>query len=742
MRLVVDLPTDLPASEVGGKARGLSTLFTVGARVPPGFVILARALDEALGAPDEPALRPALELRGEFALEVEQALRRLGSGPVAVRSSGVDEDGGARSFAGIHDTFLSVDGLPEILASIRRCWCSAFSERARAYGQRDGATEQPRMAVVVQHMVAAQVAGVAFSCDPVARRRDRVVIEAVPGLGDALVSGRVAPDRAVLDRAGVILSLELAKDRARCLTAGLAREVAHATATLEARLGHPVDVEWAWAEDQLHLLQVRPVTTPLEPPPPCLGRTVWSNTNLAEVLPGVVTPMTFCVAERYVASLFGPALDLFRVDAASFHPIGLVAGRMYVNVNAVLAWVRALPGMRRRGPVDLARLMGGEEKALAEAVASLRPEDLPTARLSGWRVLLGTLRMAGALLWNHRADGSAFGVTRALEGVASALVGMISMSLLPELTGRWLGDRALGGRLLQGMGGLASADAGLALLGLGKLAREGELDGELEGPFSQVEARLADTAAGRRFLTAFSEFLRRHGHHCRAESDVSVPRWAEDPEYVLRQVRGAALHADANVAADLERPRAGAELLRGLRRRLGPVRRRILLAVLERAMRGAAARENGRSEATRRVFLVRQALLEAGRRLAERGVVQDRNDVFFLTLEEVGPALRGARLRATVAERRRVPTLASSPCLRRRCWWATTRRRIRHWNQRARRRTRPSCEESRRAPASRRGPPASCCARMRTRPSGPARSWSRPSPILAGRPTSCPPRAS
>jgi len=696
--LVVDLPTDLPVSDVGGKARGLSALFAAGARVPPGFVVLASALDEALALAGDPSRLLELGPTGTLASEIQSALHRLGPGPVAVRSSGVGEDGEARSFAGIHDTFLSVEGVEDVLASIHRCWLSAFSARARAYRDRAGAAEPPRLAVVVQRMVAAQVAGVAFSCDPVARRRDRVVVEAVAGLGDALVSGRAAPDRAVLDRAGAILALEPAANRAGCLDACLAREVADATTALEARLGFPVDVEWARADDGIHLLQVRPVTTPLHAPSSGVERTVWSNTNLAEVLPGVATPMTFSVAERYVASLIGPVLELFGVDAASFRPVGLVAGRMYVNVNAVMAWLRALPGMRRRRPVDLARLMGGDEKGLAEAVAKLDPEDLPTARLSAWRVLRGAWRLTRAILRNHRADGggavselraetdreaaidvailddaalvarldhlsrSPFGATRALEGVSSAIVGMLCAGGLPVLTHRWLGDRSLGMRLLQGIGGLDSADAGLALLELGRLARGGGV-GELEGAFPQVEARLGNTPEGRRFLAAFSEFLRRHGHHCRAESDVSVPRWAEDPEYVLGQVRGAALHDEERVAAAMERGRARGELIEELRRRLGPVRKRIVFAVLERAARGAAARENGRSEATRRVFLVRQALLEAGRRLERRGIVRERGDVFFLVLEEIGPALRGASMHAIIAERRRAHArhLALSP---------------------------------------------------------------------------------
>jgi pyruvate,water dikinase len=144
-----------------------------------------------------------------------------------------------------------------------------------------------------------------------------------------------------------------------------------------------------------------------------------------------------------------------------------------------------------------------------------------------------------------------------------------------------------------------------------------------------------------------------------------VARWAEEPRYLLQQIRGAARGASASAALDAKdakRAREPQALLDDVRRRLGPVRRRVLFAVLKRTARGVAARENGRSEATRRLSLARQALLEIDRRLAERGLLAP-GDLFFLTLEEAGPALAGAPLRARVLERRRAHAshLAAQP---------------------------------------------------------------------------------
>jgi pyruvate,water dikinase len=174
---------------------------------------------------------------------------------------------------------------------------------------------------------------------------------------------------------------------------------------------------------------------------------------------------------------------------------------------------------------------------------------------------------------------------------------------------------------------------------------------QLAGPWDEVRARLSGSAEGRRFLDAFAAFLARHGHHARGECDLSVPRWAEEPAYVLRLIQGAAGQAGPAAAAE-ERRQARERLLAELRPRLGPLRHRLLVAVADRAARGAAARETGRSEAIRRASLARWTVLEIGRRLRERGLLAEADDVFFLHLAEVPEALAGADLRPRIGERR------------------------------------------------------------------------------------------
>ena len=205
-------------ASVGGKAAALGELARAGFRVPGGFVV------------------PVGEASGEEALA---AFRALGAPLVAVRSSATAEDGGAASWAGQFETFLNTDE-EHLLENIERCRASAWSTRVEAYAEEQGVAAV-RVAVIVQAMVPAEVAGVAFSVHPVTGVREPV-IEAVRGLGDALVSGRTEPE-----------------DDA--LTAEQAREVAELARRVESFCGYPVDVEWAIACGIVYALQARPITT-------------------------------------------------------------------------------------------------------------------------------------------------------------------------------------------------------------------------------------------------------------------------------------------------------------------------------------------------------------------------------------------------------------------------------------------------------------------------------------------------
>jgi pyruvate,water dikinase len=285
----------------GGKGASLARMAGLGLPVPPGFVIPADALAASLpdaavelrellaaGPSADSAERArALVLATEPAAELRDATAaaysELGDDPpVAVRSSARAEDSETASYAGQQETYLHVRGLDEVVRRVRDCWASFFSERALFYRARKGSLADLGMAVVVQRMVAADVAGVLFTCDPVRRRRDRMVVEAVFGLGEAAVSGQVTPDHFVIARDGEVkksriavqpfavvsapgggtAERELNPEEGGALTLDEARlrALARLGEDLEQRLGAPQDIEWALADGELYVLQARPVT--------------------------------------------------------------------------------------------------------------------------------------------------------------------------------------------------------------------------------------------------------------------------------------------------------------------------------------------------------------------------------------------------------------------------------------------------------------------------------------------------
>lgn len=253
----------------GGKGASLAAMTAEGLPVPPGFVIASTAFEAAV---DTNALRKLMRATDVDAARAmvataEPPREPVGrhyaelTGLVAVRSSACAEDSEAASYAGQQETYLNTDGLAEVLANVVRCWLSFFTERAVFYRREKGSLDDVAMAVVVQEMVDSDRSGVLFTVDPVHGRRDRMVVEAARGLGEAVVSGEVTPDNYTLGRDGVVkksrvVGAERVLSDADCAAlAGLGRRLADLH-------GGPQDIEWAFdADGRLFLLQSRPVTT-------------------------------------------------------------------------------------------------------------------------------------------------------------------------------------------------------------------------------------------------------------------------------------------------------------------------------------------------------------------------------------------------------------------------------------------------------------------------------------------------
>ncbi len=269
-------PKSFDSALVGGKAANLSRLARLYHRVPDGFSLPVTLMDEA----------HPLDLRAEITAAISDLMicHSLPEFIAAVRSSAVDEDGATASFAGQHETYLNIVGADAILEAIIRCWDSARSEHALDYRRQQGlSVERPQIALLVQQLVAADVAAVVFSANPITGNRDEVLINASWGLGESIVGGTVTPDAFAVRKPDLAVIQRVIADKQR-MTVSAPRgthemdvprflrneaslhdeqvvEMAKLAMTLEVTMEHPVDVECAYAGGELYLLQCRPITT-------------------------------------------------------------------------------------------------------------------------------------------------------------------------------------------------------------------------------------------------------------------------------------------------------------------------------------------------------------------------------------------------------------------------------------------------------------------------------------------------
>ncbi|MFO0731796.1 MAG: PEP/pyruvate-binding domain-containing protein [Nitrospiraceae bacterium] len=695
---------------VGGKAVGLARLLAAGFLVPSGWCLTVSAyrhyLDAAgidaqaiwhqlLAATPAECRRRCGELRGVFnqhqwPAELTGAwMSFLGGLPCdptqrwAVRSSATNEDVVEASAAGLYRTCLgqAFDELPTAIAS---CWASVWDERVVAYVREKGGTDRfPEMAVVIQPMLDARAAGVAFSHNPVTGARNQVVIDAVPGLGEPLVSGRVSPDRYVVEwsegRGGKLeQAVSARKDSALRLTAegvatvplvGQARhhgtltesealELASIVKRAERRFGRAMDVEWAYEGGRLWLVQARPAAEVGASPTGDDG-CEWSRANFKETLPDVPSPLGIAFLKEFMEDHIIRCYRSLgcRVPAES-SSVRVIEGRPFINVTLLKNVVGQLGG----DPRTVVEQMGGRSGAI----------DFSIELLPAWTRIKAGLMMEWQIRRAARLAPGWFGVLRrqseeaVREDVAHeslpaildrlerlgtvlqkgemtfAIVAGVAQGfqvlgwLLPPLLGEdW--RRLLNGAL-QGQGTVISAAQIRRLAAVTDAARSEprSLEYFLEEPWnpSTFRERLAST----RCLSLFEEFLCDYGHRAVGESDLMTPRFAEAPGYLLNVIR-AQLSSPVPLGVDKrEGPSGNAnDALAEIRRRLGK-RLDVWWAFRywhSRLCRSLALREGNRHALMYFATASRRLLLQAGELLRREDRLSRASDIFFLTTDEV-----------------------------------------------------------------------------------------------------------
>lgn len=717
--LLIDLDAAAGRADLaGGKGAGLGRLARYGLPVPDALVLTtaahelaaaavsASAVDTDALAARHAALRQA-PLPVAVAQALEQALRARGweDRPLAVRSSAPQEDGGATSFAGIHDSVLNVTGLAALADAVRAVWASLWTPQAAAYRQRFGiADADAAMAVVIMPLLPAAASGVAFSCDPLSGRDDQVVINAVRGLGEALVGGLVAGDTVVLEEDAVRGEFRLrrrepgrqalrvvpaaeggtrretmAPDAAPVLDDGQALQLARLVRDAAHALDFSApwfDLEWAWDGARFWLLQARPVTArPWHTYPGLAGQNaIWSNGNTRDVVPLPMQAMDWAISRALVDLLLEAG---YRVAGFPLQP-GVRRGRLFngrLYLDAALIQWEGYCGFGVR-PAAMNRLLGGHHPEIA-----VRSQDW-RERLRGLGYMLRYLARTPALRRRGREQAqAAFDTCRRWRAedlatlsnaeLAARLDGAFphvqaqdglfllqgsaggSLHLLLELVERHLPGEgySLVAALMAGGEASVSARQGYELMALARLAMaDAQVAAWLKAGPPYDFARLPADAP---FRAAFADFLERYGHRGVHESYVRSPRWREQPDYLLDQLPALA-GVDAEALADRQRAAADAAWAR-LKAALPWAKRGWARQLLKAAREETADRELARSAMTAFSEVGRYRLLEVGRRMTADGLLEKPEDAFQLLPWEMTAALddslSAAGFRNRVADR-------------------------------------------------------------------------------------------
>lgn len=674
-------------ADVGGKGASLAAMIGAGFDVPNGFHVVTDAyrafvdehgLGEPIAAvlavvePDDPRSTAAAsaEIIGLFgsrpmpvavATEIEKAYADLGAPAVAVRSSATAEDLESASFAGQQDSFLNIRDPEHLLAAVRDCWASLWTDRAIGYRARQGIDhDQVALAVVVQRLVEADASGVLFTVDPVTGATDQVVINAAWGLGEAVVSGAVTPDvyrvrrgdRTVIEAtvADKSIMTVLTEDgteeqpvpadlrTAPTLTAEQAVSLAELGIRLADWADSERDVEWCRTGDRLQIVQSRPVTGAAAEPVPTAGPDpwndardsdhLWANTNVGEAIPDVLTPASWSAVQLFLAGTMPTA------SLPGHLGYGRIAGRIYLDLSMQASLLGAFGVGEARFRSIIGTLFGRV------------PEDLriPRAAMSRWRairslvpIVIGMrilVRRNAGKIDRYVAEHPALCERRRSEIAAiedpAALAALWTDRLRPEL------DHAsvmlTAATRSAGMGPITTPQKLAALVGEAEAAKITSGLGATAGQLASLGLISGLDQLSRGELDA-ETFNRRYAHRGPHEFELSSPRPAEEPDWIEQRLaeQGTGPDLETMITRQEERQREAWDRLAAAH----PKQVARLRPRLGRWAKMSRDREQTRSEVVRYFWVIRDWVRRAGVLL---GI---GDDAFFLTLDELVAALRG-----------------------------------------------------------------------------------------------------
>lgn len=684
---------------VGGKGESLARLVRAGVPVPDGFHITTAAyrqfvvenalqpvIDAALekADPSNPASWDGLsgEIQAQFAqgkipAHLGEAIRLAyaelaGKQPaVAVRSSATAEDLPDLSFAGQQETYLNIRGADAVLEAVKCCWSSLWTGRAFNYRLQHGIDQSAlSLAVVVQLLIPAETSGILFTAHPVTGRRDQAMVSAAWGLGDLLVGGQVTPDTWIVDHGtGKVIERQTADKQVMtvCKEAGVEQQpvpealrchpvlsdwevvkLVHLGLQIESLYGMPVDIEWARAGNQTYVVQARPVTALPEPPLPTRwplpkGAYAALRNNIVELMADPLTPLFDTLGRKAINASMHRLMTLF------FGRKGIMPEEIIISVNGYAYNNGSLkPGSLVRvllGSIGtLKRMFRGAVERWTETGRPRYIEIVQAWQARPWRVMSAN-QLLGAVRELSEAAFDAYGSL--ISGVIPAA--WISEALFTASYNRLIkrGEDPAASTFLMGFDSLPiRAEKSLYDLGEWIRLRPSLAAAIQDTPAAELVAMLKN---GRRPHSVEDEDWREWQSHLQAHLDLfghmiynfdfANPVSADDPAAVLETCKlfAAGLGQDPYLRqqAWVQRRELGVYQIEA---RLKGLRLKLFHKFLQPAQRFAPLREDGLAEIGLAYPLLRQMLLELGRRFTNQGVIAAPADIFWLYEDEVEQA--------------------------------------------------------------------------------------------------------
>ena len=724
------------ASGYGGKARSLAALARAGFPVPAAYAMPGWVGDSFFSSVLEIEDRPRALLRAphvsdarlqsiaervreatlpqDVVRSVSDALLAMtdeGATGFAVRSSAMHEDQEGASAAGMHSTLLNLMREDEVFEAIKACWASLFRPRVLSYLRALGEDVPVSVGVVIQAMVPSEVSGVLFTANPLTGDAGEVVINAAYGLGSSVVDGRVTPDTYRVDKATGQLRDQIIGDKAQQTVlepTGGVREVSVPVAQrerpalseqqllhlsdlatrVENHFGDARDVEWGITEQQVYVLQARPVVVPStrnrrgsrRDRPWDRRKIVWSNANVGEALPGVATPFTWSVLSQFSDLGFRRAFGAMGCTVPrDAELVGDFRGRIYINLTEFSSIMSQIPWIH---PSTLVRLGGGQYASELDEVVAERSSTgfflrLPQtvsryarenfrlqSRIDEFETYFSDerLRIHGIdprLLEPSGLDRMLGDVEHLLDETGSILLTAYAnlLTAVLALTGvlRTFAQGEGSGfyrDLLSGLQDVASARPGLLLRQIARTAREEPEVAEQLRDAELSALTVAGLPAGRT-REALRRFLEDYGYRGIREAEIAAPRWSEDPTLMFAALRshlGSTTDVDDR-DRDLQRARQEAE--DKLRKSVPFPLRPSVTKLLEVVQRFTRMREHLRGHVVEVLGMFRRIALEASRRIEAREPEAGPDAAFFLTLTEVRRVLYDENERVAMRVQRR-----------------------------------------------------------------------------------------